>query len=229
MWCNVKQICVYAWRSFPPWLWPPWWKCQWWVYTTTALTLSIHCFLAYLLSMKGNVDVVICWTTLTNFLVFRSYISLWHCISVWTSVPAHADVVTSGRRTFASCSTLVHLNLNLCFFSHLSGCVAKLIQHPAVCLCPCVSARKQEIIKVTEQLIEAINNGDFEAYTWVSWSDLKYLTCNSTSSHLSLTLIRLSAVLPQEDMWSRPHVFWAWSFGQLGGGHRLPPLLLWEW
>lgn len=25
-------------------------------------------------------------------------------------------------------------------------------------------ARKQEIIKITEQLIEAINNGDFEAY-----------------------------------------------------------------
>lgn len=25
-------------------------------------------------------------------------------------------------------------------------------------------ARKQEIIKLTEQLIEAINNGDFEAY-----------------------------------------------------------------
>uniref|UniRef100_A0A6Q2YRG1 calcium/calmodulin-dependent protein kinase n=1 Tax=Esox lucius TaxID=8010 RepID=A0A6Q2YRG1_ESOLU len=30
---------------------------------------------------------------------------------------------------------------------------------------PPLSARKQEIIKVTEQLIEAINNGDFEAYT----------------------------------------------------------------
>ncbi|XP_038256215.1 calcium/calmodulin-dependent protein kinase type II subunit delta isoform X50 [Dermochelys coriacea] len=29
-----------------------------------------------------------------------------------------------------------------------------------------VKARKQEIIKVTEQLIEAINNGDFEAYTF---------------------------------------------------------------
>lgn len=29
------------------------------------------------------------------------------------------------------------------------------------------SARKQEIIKMTEQLIEAINNGDFEAYTYV--------------------------------------------------------------
>lgn len=26
------------------------------------------------------------------------------------------------------------------------------------------SARKQEIIKITEQLIEAVNNGDFEAY-----------------------------------------------------------------
>uniref|UniRef100_A0A3P8V9I4 calcium/calmodulin-dependent protein kinase n=2 Tax=Percomorphaceae TaxID=1489872 RepID=A0A3P8V9I4_CYNSE len=31
-------------------------------------------------------------------------------------------------------------------------------------LCSCVVARKQEIIKVTEQLIESINNGDFEAY-----------------------------------------------------------------
>uniref|UniRef100_A0A3Q3BER7 calcium/calmodulin-dependent protein kinase n=1 Tax=Kryptolebias marmoratus TaxID=37003 RepID=A0A3Q3BER7_KRYMA len=29
----------------------------------------------------------------------------------------------------------------------------------------CQNARKQEIIKMTEQLIEAINNGDFEAYT----------------------------------------------------------------
>uniref|UniRef100_A0A669DX13 calcium/calmodulin-dependent protein kinase n=2 Tax=Oreochromis TaxID=8139 RepID=A0A669DX13_ORENI len=32
-------------------------------------------------------------------------------------------------------------------------------------MCLCLSARKQEIIKATEQLIEAINNGDFEAYT----------------------------------------------------------------
>lgn len=28
-----------------------------------------------------------------------------------------------------------------------------------------LSARRQEIIKMTEQLIEAINTGDFEAYT----------------------------------------------------------------
>lgn len=34
-----------------------------------------------------------------------------------------------------------------------------------LCVSLRLSARKQEIIKVTEQLIEAINNGDFEAYT----------------------------------------------------------------
>uniref|UniRef100_A0A7N8XVD0 calcium/calmodulin-dependent protein kinase n=1 Tax=Mastacembelus armatus TaxID=205130 RepID=A0A7N8XVD0_9TELE len=32
-------------------------------------------------------------------------------------------------------------------------------------LCPPPTSRKQEIIKITEQLIEAINHGDFEAYT----------------------------------------------------------------
>lgn len=36
---------------------------------------------------------------------------------------------------------------------------------PSHQLVPLPLARKQEIIKVTEQLIEAINNGDFEAYT----------------------------------------------------------------
>ena len=30
------------------------------------------------------------------------------------------------------------------------------------------AARKQEIIKITEQLIEAVNNGDFDAYAWVT-------------------------------------------------------------
>lgn len=33
----------------------------------------------------------------------------------------------------------------------------------------CHAARRQEIIKMTEQLIEAINNGDFDAYTWVDY------------------------------------------------------------
>uniref|UniRef100_A0A8D0HD37 calcium/calmodulin-dependent protein kinase n=1 Tax=Sphenodon punctatus TaxID=8508 RepID=A0A8D0HD37_SPHPU len=44
----------------------------------------------------------------------------------------------------------------LCFSSHVLLCW---------CLYILSLARKQEIIKVTEQLIEAINNGDFEAYT----------------------------------------------------------------
>lgn len=44
----------------------------------------------------------------------------------------------------------------------------------SVCACVCVrvhvcvSGRKQDIIKVTEQLIEAISNGDFESYTYVT-------------------------------------------------------------
>jgi len=37
-----------------------------------------------------------------------------------------------------------------------------------VCACVCTSVRKQDIIKVTEQLIEAISNGDFESYTYVT-------------------------------------------------------------
>uniref|UniRef100_A0A8P4K5K3 calcium/calmodulin-dependent protein kinase n=1 Tax=Dicentrarchus labrax TaxID=13489 RepID=A0A8P4K5K3_DICLA len=64
-----------------------------------------------------------------------------------------------------------------------SSVSTRLSVHPSVCLsvCPeigvcvfvCVfltlfcfsfTARKQEIIKITEQLIEAVNNGDFEAY-----------------------------------------------------------------
>uniref|UniRef100_A0A7N8XEV2 calcium/calmodulin-dependent protein kinase n=1 Tax=Mastacembelus armatus TaxID=205130 RepID=A0A7N8XEV2_9TELE len=37
--------------------------------------------------------------------------------------------------------------------------------HLSICLTVCLSVRKQDIIKVTEQLIEAISNGDFESYT----------------------------------------------------------------
>uniref|UniRef100_A0A4W5LZ08 calcium/calmodulin-dependent protein kinase n=1 Tax=Hucho hucho TaxID=62062 RepID=A0A4W5LZ08_9TELE len=43
------------------------------------------------------------------------------------------------------------------------SCRGALSEQNAVCLC--FTVRKQEIIKVTEQLIEAISNGDFESYT----------------------------------------------------------------
>ncbi|XP_034008493.1 calcium/calmodulin-dependent protein kinase type II subunit gamma isoform X6 [Trematomus bernacchii] len=53
---------------------------------------------------------------------------------------------TSSSVTLSQCSTLEDQS--------------QLLQYPAA-----PSSRKQEIIKMTEQLIEAINNGDFEAYT----------------------------------------------------------------
>lgn len=42
---------------------------------------------------------------------------------------------------------------------------ASLLLLSFLCVSSCLSVRKQEIIKVTEQLIEAISNGDFESYT----------------------------------------------------------------
>uniref|UniRef100_A0A4W5QF04 calcium/calmodulin-dependent protein kinase n=1 Tax=Hucho hucho TaxID=62062 RepID=A0A4W5QF04_9TELE len=44
-------------------------------------------------------------------------------------------------------------------------CVSAVCQSGVSVLCLCFTVRKQEIIKVTEQLIEAISNGDFESYT----------------------------------------------------------------
>ena len=73
-----------------------------------------------------------------------------------------------------------------------------------LCVCLCSTARKQEIIKVTEQLIEAINNGDFEAYTLVQpLSFIHYrlvlvIPCNTLQ--LCISLIWLLGVLFQEDM-----------------------------
>uniref|UniRef100_A0A8C2WF64 calcium/calmodulin-dependent protein kinase n=1 Tax=Cyclopterus lumpus TaxID=8103 RepID=A0A8C2WF64_CYCLU len=46
----------------------------------------------------------------------------------------------------------------ICAWPVTSACVAHDV------LWSCVAARKQEIIKVTEQLIESINNGDFDSY-----------------------------------------------------------------
>uniref|UniRef100_A0A3P8V3T1 calcium/calmodulin-dependent protein kinase n=1 Tax=Cynoglossus semilaevis TaxID=244447 RepID=A0A3P8V3T1_CYNSE len=59
---------------------------------------------------------------------------------------------------------LVTRNFSGMFF--LAKCQRPDFKNPIIVdfLCSCVVARKQEIIKVTEQLIESINNGDFEAY-----------------------------------------------------------------
>lgn len=53
-----------------------------------------------------------------------------------------------------------------CFSPSDQLLVLLIIYHLFVSLSLVLSvARKQEIIKITEQLIEAINNGDFDAYT----------------------------------------------------------------
>uniref|UniRef100_A0A3B3Y3K1 Calcium/calmodulin-dependent protein kinase II association-domain domain-containing protein n=1 Tax=Poecilia mexicana TaxID=48701 RepID=A0A3B3Y3K1_9TELE len=55
-------------------------------------------------------------------------------------------------------SALIKLKIPTCVSVHH-------LQQTVTFLDVSFAARKQEIIKVTEQLIEAINNGDFEAYT----------------------------------------------------------------
>uniref|UniRef100_A0A674AFU4 calcium/calmodulin-dependent protein kinase n=1 Tax=Salmo trutta TaxID=8032 RepID=A0A674AFU4_SALTR len=65
----------------------------------------------------------------------------------------------SERCVSAVCQCCVSV---LCVRTVCQWCVSVLCVS-AVCLC--FTVRKQEIIKVTEQLIEAISNGDFESYT----------------------------------------------------------------
>uniref|UniRef100_A0A3B4Y6L6 calcium/calmodulin-dependent protein kinase n=1 Tax=Seriola lalandi dorsalis TaxID=1841481 RepID=A0A3B4Y6L6_SERLL len=68
-----------------------------------------------------------------------------------------------SRNFSGKCCLASPMTVNLQFIS--------VNQHQSIC-CLCknakcrdfIVARKQEIIKITEQLIEAINNGDFEAY-----------------------------------------------------------------
>uniref|UniRef100_A0AAY4AVE7 calcium/calmodulin-dependent protein kinase n=1 Tax=Denticeps clupeoides TaxID=299321 RepID=A0AAY4AVE7_9TELE len=72
------------------------------------------------------------------------------------------SIVTSPKGNIPS-PALVFTFLSLLFLLCLS---ARLTSFLSVCPTTSLSvySRKQEIIKITEQLIEAINNGDFEAY-----------------------------------------------------------------
>uniref|UniRef100_A0A8C7YTP4 calcium/calmodulin-dependent protein kinase n=1 Tax=Oryzias sinensis TaxID=183150 RepID=A0A8C7YTP4_9TELE len=69
---------------------------------------------------------------------------------------------TKDSSISSSAQMVPHLFL-FCFFSCFLWFVTSLGRLSL--LSSLFSARKQEIIKMTEQLIEAINNGDFEAYT----------------------------------------------------------------
>lgn len=84
---------------------------------------------------------------------------------------------------------------------------------------PTHAARRQEIIKMTEQLIEAINNGDFDAYTWVDYSvSLRSLHLNTNEQYYIL----------QKNMWSTCNRIWAWIARQFGWRHGLPQVLFWK-
>ena len=49
----------------------------------------------------------------------------------------------------------------------------------------CISARKTDIIRVTEQILDAISSGDFEGYTYVS-SLTSYMSLCKLASYMSL-------------------------------------------
>uniref|UniRef100_A0A3B3TEL2 calcium/calmodulin-dependent protein kinase n=1 Tax=Paramormyrops kingsleyae TaxID=1676925 RepID=A0A3B3TEL2_9TELE len=71
----------------------------------------------------------------------------------------------NARRKLKVLSGTLHVESRACLLVGLdTGCVTySFLSFPNSS--NWIAARKQEIIKITEQLIEAINNGDFEAYT----------------------------------------------------------------
>lgn len=82
------------------------------------------------------------------------------------------------------------------------------------------TVRKQDIIKVTEQLIEAISNGDFESYTWVTQIRAVY--------PLNHALILEVSPPPQENVWPSCDGVRARGSGESGGRPWLPSLLFWK-
>ncbi|NXT26638.1 KCC2D kinase, partial [Syrrhaptes paradoxus] len=99
-------------------------------------------------------------------------------------------------------------------------------------------ARKQEIIKVTEQLIEAINNGDFEAYTKICDPGLTSFEPEALGNlvegmdfhrfyfengkHSFFVSVNLHLFLVFVFLWSNQH-FWfgTWYFCFVRGGTRV--------
>uniref|UniRef100_A0A8C3VCN5 calcium/calmodulin-dependent protein kinase n=1 Tax=Catharus ustulatus TaxID=91951 RepID=A0A8C3VCN5_CATUS len=91
---------------------------------------------------------------LTTMLATRNFSGMFIELQI-NSINNKTNVVTSPKENIPTPA----LWQNTC---QLSPCTLPSSVRLGLYLSP---ARKQEIIKVTEQLIEAINNGDFEAYT----------------------------------------------------------------
>uniref|UniRef100_A0A8C2K3A0 calcium/calmodulin-dependent protein kinase n=1 Tax=Cyprinus carpio TaxID=7962 RepID=A0A8C2K3A0_CYPCA len=97
---------------------------------------------------------------LTTMLVSRNF------SGKFTSNSLHRHL--DGIKVYPSAPPSASSSLSSSTFLSSSLCLCRLLPH-TVCVYSPVSmfsltARKQEIIKITEQLIEAINNGDFDAY-----------------------------------------------------------------
>ncbi|XP_005156418.1 calcium/calmodulin-dependent protein kinase (CaM kinase) II gamma 1 isoform X1 [Danio rerio] len=73
-----------------------------------------------------------------------------------STVPVH-DIKRLAWNSSGHCSELERAQSGPCATAHGLGSV--------MASASAAQSRKQEIIKITEQLIEAVNNGDFEAYT----------------------------------------------------------------
>uniref|UniRef100_A0A7N6BZQ0 calcium/calmodulin-dependent protein kinase n=1 Tax=Anabas testudineus TaxID=64144 RepID=A0A7N6BZQ0_ANATE len=96
------------------------------------------------------------------------------CVSVGrqTTAPAAvsavggttAGIVEQGKLSVLNSFNLLHESVGALWLhkeAEMSHAIESLCSR---CTCFFSAARKQEIIKITEQLIEAVNNGDFEAY-----------------------------------------------------------------
>uniref|UniRef100_A0A8C3VI86 calcium/calmodulin-dependent protein kinase n=1 Tax=Catharus ustulatus TaxID=91951 RepID=A0A8C3VI86_CATUS len=107
-----------------------------------------------------DIDTVPTVSSKACLFLFSAYLQINNKTNVVTSPKENIPTPALVYLEFSfSCYLEVFDCLNTC---QLSPCTLPSSVRLGLYLSP---ARKQEIIKVTEQLIEAINNGDFEAYT----------------------------------------------------------------
>uniref|UniRef100_A0A8C9WKE7 calcium/calmodulin-dependent protein kinase n=1 Tax=Scleropages formosus TaxID=113540 RepID=A0A8C9WKE7_SCLFO len=89
----------------------------------------------------------LCWNLILSFSIFFFFVLI-ICMSFFSPITPFFLILTPGEPQ----TTVIH--------NPVDGTKV----HPAPSPLSHSVARKQEIIKITEQLIEAVNNGDFEAY-----------------------------------------------------------------
>uniref|UniRef100_A0A8C9T2M8 calcium/calmodulin-dependent protein kinase n=1 Tax=Scleropages formosus TaxID=113540 RepID=A0A8C9T2M8_SCLFO len=112
----------------------------------------------------------LCWNLILSFSIFFFFVLI-ICMSFFSPITPFFLILTPGV-TLLSPSFPSPPSLSLSLSLSLSFSLSLFARRPAALALPLAltlppsrpAARKQEIIKITEQLIEAVNNGDFEAY-----------------------------------------------------------------